>query len=104
MLNICQIVFWLFDAKTCQSLCTNISIELNKHTGTWYEIKSRELYNNIVFLFSKKIKENHVFLVEEDNSSKKVVRVEEELLGKHQASMIFLVSSLYFGSIGTFCS
>lgn len=34
MLNICQIVFWLFDAKTCQSLCTNISIELNKHTGT----------------------------------------------------------------------
>lgn len=58
----------------------------------------------MVFLFSKKIKENHVFLVEEDNSSKKVVRVEEELLGKHQASMIFLVSSLYFGSIGTFCS
>ena len=58
----------------------------------------------MVFLFSKKIKENHVFLVEEDNSSKKVVRVEEELLGKHQASMISLVSSLYFGSIGTFCS
>lgn len=58
----------------------------------------------MVFLFSKKIKENHVFLVEEDNFSKKVVRVEEELLGKHQASMIFLVSSLYFGSIGTFCS
>ena len=58
----------------------------------------------MVVLFSKKIKENHVFLVEEDNSSKKVVRVEEELLGKHQASMISLVSSLYFGSIATFCS
>ena len=58
----------------------------------------------MVFLFSKKIKENHVFLVEEDNSSKKVVRVEEELLGKHQVSMVFLVSSLYFGSIRTFCS
>ena len=58
----------------------------------------------MVVLFSKKINENLVFLVEEDNSSKKVVRVEEELLGKHQASMIFLVSRLYFGSIGTFCS
>ena len=63
------------------TLFTNFSTELKKQIGIWYEIKWRKLLSQIIIRLSFIFKENHVFIEEEDNTSDKVVIVEEELDG-----------------------
>ena len=63
------------------TLFTNVSTELKKQIGIWYEIKWRKLLSQIIIRLSFIFKENHVFIEEEDNTSDKVVIVEEELDG-----------------------
>ena len=63
------------------TLFTNFSTELKKQIGIWYEIKWRKLLSQIIIRLSFIFKENHVFIEEEENTSDKVVIVEEELDG-----------------------
>ena len=63
------------------TLFTNFSTELKKQIRIWYEIKWRKLLSQIIIRLSFIFKENHVFIEEEDNTSDKVVIVEEELDG-----------------------
>ena len=84
------------------TLFTNFSTELKKQIGIWYEIKWRKLLSQIIIRLSFIFKENHVFIEEEDNTSDKVVIVEEELDGIAGAQLVREggeISSAFFKNI-----